>query len=485
MGKINSLAGDTLIYGVSTVLGRFLNWLLMPLYVNTIPEEEYGVVVLVYSAIALLLVVVTLGFETGYFRYVNDDNKFKLLSSLSSTVLVFGLLTTFLLLFFKDTFNYLFGFPTDGYHLLLFVGILVLLDSYNSIYFANLRYSRKSVLYAVLRLIQVIVTVVFTLIFLCFLRYQNILGIDFSSISSISYILFANVLGSLVPIIYFSPFILKIGFLIDFKYIKPIIYYSFPLILMGFFGTLNQHIEKRMLPELLDTDNPMLQVAIYGANYKIGILMAIFTQSFRIAFEPFFFREMKNNNSKEISGEALKYFVYFGLFIFSSVTIFSPVIQNLIFDGEYLRGKNVIMIILFAQLCFGVYYSLSMWYKAVDKTYFGFIMSFVGLMFIVISNFLLIPKLGIDGAALSSLIGYFIMMLLSFILGNIFYPIKYPFKNIIFCTLSVLAVVGINLYFETVISMIICFLLSILVILLFEQKIISSVYGRIKNKYCK
>ena len=485
MGKIKSLAGDTLVYGVSTVLGRFLNWLLMPLYVNTMPEEEYGVVVLVYSAIALLLVVVTLGFETAYFRYVNDDNKNTLLSSLSTTVLLFGILVTLLLVIFKDTFNFLFGFPSCGLSLLIYTGILVLLDSYNAIYFANLRYSRQSLKYSILRLVQVVVTVVFTIFFLCYLNDKTLFGFDFSSISSISYILFANVLGSLVPTLYFLPLILRVKFSVDIKQLRTILLYSLPLVAMGFFGTLNQHIEKRMLPELLTTDRPMLEVAIYGANYKIGILMAIFTQSFRIAFEPFFFREAKKNGAKDISGDALKYFVYFGLFVFSSVTIFSPVIQNMIFSGEYLRGRNVITIILLAQLCFGVYYSLSMWYKVIDKTYFGIIMSVVGLICIIISNFLLIPTLGIDGAALSSLIGHFVMMILSFILGNKYYPIKYPFMNIIGCTLSVLAIVGLNYHFDSLISSIICFFSSIFVILLFERKIISFVYGKVRDKSYK
>lgn len=482
MGKIKSLVSDTLIYGVSTVLGRFLNWLLMPLYVNTIPEEEYGIVVFVYSAIALLLVVVTLGFETAYFRYVIDDNKDKLLSSLSTTVLLFGVFITLIMLYFNNTFNYLFGFFSGGYMLLFYTGILVLIDSYNAILFANLRYNRQSLKYSILRLIQVVVIVIFNLFFLCYLNDKVIFGFDFSTIPSYYYILFANVLGSLVPTFYFLPLIIKIGFSFSFKQLKPILIYSLPLVAMGFFGTLNQHIEKRMLPELLTSSNPMLEVAIYGANYKIGILMAIFTQSFRIAFEPFFFREAKKNGGKELSGEALKYFVYFGLFIFASVTLFSPILLPLIFDGEYLRGQNVVILILLAQLCFGVYYSLSMWYKIIDKTYFGIIMSCVGLLFIVVSNIIFVPKLGIDGAALSSLIGYFIMMMLSFFLGNKYYPIKYPVKNIVLCSLSVLFIVGINFCFQTIYSIVICFILSIFVILLFERKILGLVYGKIRGK---
>lgn len=487
MGKLKSLASDTLVYGVSTVLGRFLNWLLMPFYVNTIPDEEYGMVVLVYCAIAILLVVVTLGFETAYFRYVNDDNKDSLLSSLSSTVLVFGLFMTSLLLTFNDTFNYLFGYTGGGYELLFYTGLLTLIDSYNAIYFAELRYNRKSVKYGLLRLLQVVVIVLFNILFLCFLNDKQIFGIDFSSMSNISYILLANVLGSLVPTMYFMPRILGVGFSIDFKYLKPILIYSLPLVAMGFFGTINQNIEKRMLTELSTAASPIAEVAIYGANYKIGILMAIFTQSFRIAFEPFFFREAKKNGAKDLSGEALKYFVYFGLLIFAGVTLFLPLIQTIIFGDniEYMRGENVVILILLAQLCFGVYYSLSMWYKVIDKTYFGIVMSCIGLVFIVLGNYYLIPRIGIDGAALSSLIGYFVMMITSFILGNKYYPIKYPYLNIVFCSLSVFAVVGLNFYFQSVLSIVICFLLSIFVILLYERKILSLVYGKIRSKSSK
>ncbi len=422
MGKLSSLAGDTVIYGVSTILGRLLNWLLMPFYIRCIPQNEYGSVVVVYSIIAVLLVVVTLGFETGYFRFVTDENKNKLLDTLSSGVFFFGAFLIVLFYFFRDFFCDLFEFASTDF--LFYASLIVLVDAFNAIYFAQLRYERKSVLYSILRLVQVLITIIFNIFFLVFLNKHTFFGFDFSSFNNVSYILIANLIGSLSSTIYFIPRIFKHKE-IDFQLFKRVLLYSFPLVGMGFFGVANQNIEKFLLLKLDFHEDVYSQIAIYGANYKIGILMAIFTQSFRLAFEPFFFRENSTSSKRDVYADVMKYFVYFGLIIFAGVVLFIPIV-NLLLKEEYFEGNVVIPVILISQLFFGVYYSLSMWYKAVDKTYFGVIMSLVGLAVNVISNIILIPHFGYLGAAFSTLIGYFTMMVLSLYLGNKYYPINYP-----------------------------------------------------------
>lgn len=442
MGKLKSLAGDTVIYGVSTILGRMLNWLLMPFYIRTISQHDYGEVVVVYSVIAILLVVATLGFETGYFRFVNADNKHKLVHTLSSAVLAFGLMLTATYLCFPSVFMSLCG-VTDS-SLLLFALLIVIVDAYNAIFFAQLRYERQSLKYSLLRFFQVVVTVVLNLFFLLWLNDKVLFGIDFSAMPDVCYILIANLLGSLSSTIYLLPSICS-HYSIDLSLLKRVFVYSFPLVGMGFLGNANQQIEKFLMLALDTHSDVHAQIAIYGANYKIGILMAIFTQSFRLAFEPFFFKENGQSSKTEIYAQVMKYFVYFGLVIYAGVMFFMPLV-NIMLKPEYYEGNVVIPIILLAQLFFGVYYSLSMWYKAIDKTYYGVIMSFVGLSVNVVCNVLMIPSLGYFGAALSTLIGYFVMMVLSLYLGNKYYPINYPLKKLSVVCLAVLLFVQIVNY---------------------------------------
>ncbi len=488
MGKIKSLAGDTVLYGVSTILGRLLNWLLMPFYVRTISQHDYGSVLVVYSLIAILLVVVTLGFETGFFRFVNEENNKKLLDTLSGTVLGFGVVLTGVFMLFSDFFCSLFEFESPD--VLFYASLIVLVDSFNAIFFAQLRYYRRSLKYSFLRFFQVLLTVALNLFFLLYLNRHTFFGIDFSAVNSITYILIANLLGSLSSTFYFLPSIIRSGHSFDFALLKTVFVYCLPLVGMGFFGIANQNIEKILMLSLDTHDDVQAQIAIYGANYKIGILMAIFTQSFRLAFEPFFFKESKTSSKTDIYADVMKYFVYFGLIIYAVVLLFMPIVNTLL-SPDYYCGNVVIPFILIAQLFFGVYYSLSMWYKAIDKTYYGILMSFVGLMVNVVCNVLLIPNFGYLGAAISTLVGYMVMMILSLYLGNKFYPINYPLKKLAIVTISVVAVVQamkyVNENFVGNMWFLISFMTLVAIILFFarvENISISKVlnYARRRNK---
>lgn len=431
MGKLKSLAGDTVIYGVSTILGRMLNWLLMPLFIRTIPMAEYGLVVNVYAAISVLLVVATMGFETGYFRFVTPDNRNRLLDSMLSTVLGISVVIISFFALFSDFCCWMVELDSSRASSLIIATVIVLVDALNAILFAELRYDRKSVKYSVLRLIQVVVTVVFTLLFLFVLRGNIICGIDFNQITDLNGILLSNLIGSLSSIFYFLPGFVRRSHSYDFKLLKDVVIYSIPLVGMGFFGMCNQQVEKFMIPKLVNADDGLVELAVYGGNFKIGVLMAIFTQSFRLAFEPFFFKESKDNDKREIYADVMNYFVAFGMIIYAGVILFIPLIDKFIITPAYHRGNVVIPFVLAGQLFFGVYYSLSMWYKKIDKTYYGIIMSFAGLVVNTVLNWFLIPVLGITGAALSAMIGYGVMMILSLLLGNHYYPIPYKWSSIL------------------------------------------------------
>lgn len=488
--NIKTLFSDTVVYGVSTVLGRLLNWLLMPLYIRTIPKAEYGVVSDVYAVISVLLVLVTLGFETGYFKFVTDDNRKRLINTQLNTILIFGSFVTALFYFFNDSLCQLFNLHVVTSNIFFLAALIVMVDSYNSVLFADLRFKRKSVKYSVLRLIQVVVTVLFNLFFIFYLRFQTIAGFDFSTISNVNYILFANLLGSLSSTLYFLPSLFRLGFTFDTALLRQSMFYCMPLVGMGLLGMLNQNIEKMLIPHLDYHDDTLAQLGEYSANYKIGILMAIFTQSFRLAFEPIIFKNSRSNSDKKsLYGDALKYFVYFGLIIFAFVMLLMPLVNKFILKPEYYEGNIIIPFVLIGQLFFGVYYSLSMWYKVIDKTYFGLIMSAIGLVVNLVLEFILVPQLGILGAAISVMCGFFVMMITSFLLEHRYYPISYPFKKIIstflIVTTLVLALTYLYRYVYTdywIFISIFGLFLVLLIFVLIERKNVIKLLNYVRHR---
>lgn len=439
MGKLKTLASDTVVYGLSTILSRLIGWLMMPLYVRVVSQTVYGTFSYVYSWIAILLVVVTLGFETGYFRFATDDNRDTLLGTLSRKVLLLGVALVAACALFPGAACALLDFdfgPQSGLYAVI-MAIIVLLDSYNAIFFAELRYLRRSVTYAALRLAQVVVNVVLTVFFLFFLRHQ---GGFFSAVDDITYMMLANLAGSLFSTLWFLPRIRAVMPLSDKELLRKSLLYSLPLVGMGFFGQANTNIEKILIKHLDPSADPLASLGVYAACYKIGVLMSIFTQSFRMAFEPFFFKENKDRAKTDIYGPALKWFVYFGLLILAGVMLFMPLIR-LILPEDYYAGTVIIPWILIGQLFFGVYYSLSLWYKLTDKTYWGIIMSAIGLAVNTALNFILIPRAGYIGAAWSTFAGYAVMMMVTYLLGQHFFPVDYPVRRLVGVGLAVVALV--------------------------------------------
>jgi len=263
----------------------------------------------------------------------------------------------------------------------------------------------------------------------------------YSSDLRIFYVLWSNLLASFIIFLILIPGIFKNNFSISKDILKVVFKYSYPIVLVGLFGILNQNIDKILLPYLINSEHPFKELAIYGANFKIGVLMALFTQSFRLAFEPFFFKEGKNRDSKAVYSVVLKYFTFFGMLIFLGVVLFIDVV-NIILTPEYTEGNVIIPFILLSQLFFGIYYSLSLWYKLTDRTIYGFYMSLIGLIINLSGLFILVPLYGYIGAAVSILISFFTITIISYFLGQKYYPINYPVIHIL-----ILIFMGILLYF--------------------------------------
>ncbi len=433
MGKLKRLAGDTVIYGTSTILGRLLNWLLMPFYTRLLPMEEYGVVSNLYAYISYFLILLTFGFETGFFRFAKERNSNIVLKTLGTSIAGWSFLFIGLIWVFKSHIQSGLGEDLITEEFILYTAIIVAFDALISIPFADLRFRRQSKAYAGLRFLQVVITVFFNVFFLVICPWFVSRGIDvpdfiYSEVNQVKYVFISNIISSGIVVIILSPLLFKGKFKFDSGLLKDTIRYSYPIVIVGLFGMVIQNIEKILMPYLLE--DGLKQLAIYSANFKIGVLMALFIQSFRLAFEPFFFKEDRDKSSKVLYGRILKYFVIFGMIIFVGILQFMDVI-NLLFPFQYQKGNSIIPFILLGQLMFGVYYSLSLWYKLTDKTHYGAFISGFGALVVIIGNLVAVPVFGSIGAAVSSFIAFTLMAVSSYIIGQKHYYIPYPVRGIL------------------------------------------------------
>lgn len=439
MSKIKSLASETVIYGTSTIISRLLAWLLMPFYIRTLDPELFGGVTNIYSYIAVVLVVLTFGFETGYFRFVSAGNRDNLLKTLTGFVIFISFLFIFLVFIFIGLITEAVGNEYLTADIFRYGAIIVGIDAMVSLPFADLRYRNLKMKYAGLRFIQVLLNIFFNVFFLVICPYMINHGyswveIIFDTNNRLKYVFIANIISSGLIGLYFFPLVIKSSGKFVLKSVVPVIRYSAPIMVVGLFGMLIQNVDKILMVKLID-DNPMASLGIYSANFKIGVLMMLFIQSYRLAFEPFFFKEGKEGSSKELYAVILKYFVIFGVIIYVGVLFFIQIINKFLLP-EYYPGNVIIPYVLLGQLFFGIYYSLSLWYKLTDRTKYGAYISGFGAIIVIIMNIVLVPSIGYIGSAIASFSCFLLMMILSYFLGQKFYPINYPLGTIIIYILS-------------------------------------------------
>lgn len=439
--SLKKLAGETVIYGASTMIGRLLNWLLMPFYIRTLSTYEYGVVVNFYGVISVLLVILTYGLETGFFRFAGKANSDKsvyetLLSLLGFTSLIFLFFGIFFFRNVSDSF-----YSGQHQYAILLVFFILAIDSFVSLPFAKLRLENKSLKFGIIKLISIGANIFFNLFFLVGVPYfmkkglfQSFLSfIHFEELGRVFFVFLSNGISSLITLFLLMSEIKWHRKYLDFKLIKPVLIYSLPILFVGICGMVTQNIDKILLPSLLE-NNGFEQLAIYGANFKIGVLMSLFAQSFRFAFEPYFFKNRERG--KEQYAKIMDYFIFFGLTIFLGVNFFLDWINVLLTD-IYTEGNYIIPIILLALLFYGIYYNLSLWYKLTDKTWIGALLGGVGALISVTLNYSLVPIYGIIGSAIALFFGYFSITLLSWLLGKKFYPVPYkPFRYLFYFVLA-------------------------------------------------
>ncbi|MDE6575680.1 MAG: oligosaccharide flippase family protein [Muribaculaceae bacterium] len=439
MAGIKSLAKDTAIYGVSSIVGRFLNWMLVPLYTIMFSVEDYGVVTFVYSVVALAMVILTYGLETGFFRFSNHERwtdakevYSTCLISLAATSLLFVILVA---AFLSPVTR---AMECEGHpSFVMIMAVCVALDAFMAVPYGYLRQNKRPVRFAMLKLVNIGLNIGFNLFFilLCPHLYKTApqtVSCFYNPQFGIGYIFLANLLASTVNIFMMIPELRGFKWKFNPRLWREIMAYCAPLLVLGVAGIMNQTIDKLLYPHLVsDPAEAMYGLGIYGANYKLAVVMLVFLQAFRFAYEPFIFARAKDCGQHKFDAyrDAMNYFCGFALLIFLGVMFYLDIIRYFI-SPRYFSGLSVVPLIMLAELFFGIFYNLSVWYKITDRTSWGMWFSLFGLAVTVALNIILVPKIGYMGCAVAALTSYGLMMVASYIVGQKIYPIGYSIKRI-------------------------------------------------------
>lgn len=429
---LKNLAGQTMVYGLGTIVPRLLNYLLVPYYTRVFEQGVYGQITELYAYVAFLLVFLTYGMETAFFRYAQKNDVSKVFNNIFSLIIVTT--TAFLLImslsysFLADLIQY-----SGNAEYILFIGLIVALDAATAVPFALLRKQNKARKFATIKLVNVVLNVSLNLLFLTvFPKFSLQLAQDLfgPGASLLVWVFIINFVSSLVSLLMLFPSMTKYRWQLDFTFLKPVLVYALPVLVLGLAGMVNEVIDKILLKYLLpDSSTAMQQLGIYGANYKLGVLMTLFIQMFRYASEPFFFAQSDTKDSKILFARVMNYFVIAGLIIFLVVTLYLDVFKGLI-SKNYHEGLGIVPIVLLANLFNGIFFNLSIWYKLTDRTLEAAVISILGAVITIILLVLLIPIIGYLGAAWAHLACYFFMMSVSYLCGNKVYPIPYQVGRI-------------------------------------------------------
>jgi O-antigen/teichoic acid export membrane protein len=442
MNPLKRLVRETAVYGLSSIVGRLLNYFLVPLYTRIFLPNEYGIVTELYAYASFLMVFLTFGMETTFFRFSEKHvEKDKLYST--SIIPILGLNFVFIVLgvlsssFFANRLHY-------GHHseYLIYFFIIVGLDAVTALPFARLRQQHRALKFAGLKLIIIGINITLNLFFLLLCPY--LLKHDFPGISAVynpsfgvGYVFLSNMIASAfgVLLLFRDTFKFKVEF--DKKLFKEMFIYALPLLLAGLAGMVNETLDRILLRYLLvvptgitnANEYIMSQIGIYGANYKVSILMTLFIQTFRYAAEPFFFSHAKETNSRQLYAKVMTYFILFGLLIFLGIMLYIDVVKYFI-GAKYYPGIGIVPILLMANLFLGIIFNLSIWYKLNNKTQYGAYITIFGAVVTIVANCILIPLIGYAGAAWATFICYFLMMIVSYLLGQKYFYIEYELPKI-------------------------------------------------------
>lgn len=423
---------------MSSIIGRFLNYLLVPLYTAKLSAESggYGIVTNIYAITALLLVLLTYGMETGFFRFANKSEEdaqtvysTTLLSVGSTSILFIALCLLFL--------NPIASFLEYGSHpeFVAMMAIVVGMDAFQCIPFAYLRYKKRPIKFAALKLLFIFTNILMNIFFFVwapalYKSNPELVSWFYDPSYGAGYAFLANLICTSFIMLLFIPDLISVKYKFDADLLKRMLKYSFPILILGIAGILNQTADKILYPFLVDNKAEAdVQLGIYGAASKIAMIMAMFTQAFRFAYEPFVFGKSRDKDSKEMYATAMKFFIIFTLLAFLTVMFYMDILKHII-RSDYWPGLRVVPIVMAAEMFMGIYFNLSFWYKLIDETRWGAYFSIIGCSVVIILNVVFVPIYGYIACAWAGFAGYATAMILSYIVGQKKYPINYDLRRI-------------------------------------------------------
>jgi O-antigen/teichoic acid export membrane protein len=447
------LAKETAIYGVSSIVGKFLNWMLVPLYTYVLQQQsDYGIVTNLYAWTALLLVILTYGMETGFFRFANKEGENPQTVYKTSLIALFStsLLFAVVCVVWQVPIAVALGYPTHS-EFIAMLGVVVAMDAFASIPFAYLRYKKHPLQFAALKLLFVFLNIVLNLFFLVLcpkIQDWGIIASWYNPDYGVGYVFVANIMATAIQTMFLLPAILE-GFkssgaqagrclgVFSWKLLGQMLKYSLPLLVLGVCGIMNQTLDRILFPFFYTGADAQTQLGIYGACFKVAMVMMMFTQAFRYAYEPFVFAKHKDKQSVAAYADAMKYYIVFSYMILLGMIFYLDLLKFII-APSYWEGLKIVPIVLWTYIFQGVYFNLSFWYKLTDKTQWGAYFSIIGVVITFGLQVVFVPRIGYMASALSSTVCYMVIMLLSYFMGRKHLTIPYDLRRIGIYTLVVL-----------------------------------------------
>ncbi|RLD34592.1 MAG: lipopolysaccharide biosynthesis protein [Bacteroidetes bacterium] len=439
INPIKRLAGETAIYGLGTIVPRLLNYFLVPFYTRIFDQNAYGQITELYAWVAIIMVILTYGMETAFFRYANKEKDPKRVFNTATTSLFFtSIVFVLVIIIFLQDISTAIRYEGNSEYIMI-LAVIVALDAFTSLPFAYLRFRNKARRFSFIKITGVLVNIFLNFLLLLVIpkyfgeRTQEL--IFYRNENLIVFVFIANLLSSLTTLLLLIPELKLFRLIIDKQLLRKMLAYGLPILIIGMAGMINEVSDKILLKYLLPANvDAQAQIGVYGANYKLAILMTLFIQMFRYAAEPFFFAESGKKDAKATYSRVMTYFVLFTLLIFLGVTMFIDVFKYFI-GPKFWAGLMIVPIVLAAKLFLGVFYNLSVWYKLTNKTLYGAVIALTGAAVTIVLNIVLIPKYGYLGSAWANFFCYLSMMIISYFWGRRIYPIKYQLKKIAAYTL--------------------------------------------------
>ena len=476
------LAGQTIVYGMGTVIPRLLNYAILTFYYTRLfTVEQFGVITELYAYVTFLMVILTFGTETGFFKFSSgksDDTVFSTLVGFlfsTSTLFIFFILST------RNTISEILDY-SGNVEFISMLGIIVGIDAFSTIGFAKLRLEENGIKFSMLKIINVLATIFFVLFFYEWLPHMienSVFALFIDLRSDVTYVLLSNLLASFLVLVLLLPEYFNIKFRFKIELLREILLYSLPLLVSGLAGIINETLDRVLLRHLIKNgDEAIYALGIYGANYKIAVLILIFIQMFRFAIEPFYFSYYENKDHKIIYAQIMRLFIAV-LLILSMIIIFYIDFIKYFIDAKFHEGLRIVPVILVSYIFYGVFFNLSIWYKLTKRTIYAIFLTSVGAIITILINMLFVSRFSYMASAYGHLFSYAFMMVLSYLVGRRYFKIDYKLKRIFEYVVVALVIFAIQ-YLTNTINL--RYILSGILIIGYGYYIIRR-EGLIKNSY--